>query len=160
METMTLAESPYEIERNKPMPSLNHSIVQSDLIFYLKSKYRKLYSFLSEIRIAMKPNDLVPDIGIYPPKKLQPGRDEIRMEDAPLGVIEILSPTQDLTSLISKSYQYFQKGAKSYWLVLPDLRSIYVFNEPGEYENFTYRDVLRDEKLGIELDLSEVFGGD
>jgi len=29
--------SQYELERNKPMPSLNHSIVQSNLIFELKT---------------------------------------------------------------------------------------------------------------------------
>lgn len=157
METMTFVESPYEIERNKPMPSLNHSITQKRLVVGLDNKYRHRYEILPEIKIEMEPKDRVPDIGIYAPQEFRPNEDELKMYDAPLGVIEILSPTQDLTSLISKSAQYFQKGAQSYWLVLPALRTIYVFNEPGEYENFTYRDILRDEKLGIELDLKEIF---
>lgn len=33
--------SQYELERNKPVPSKNHSIVQGNLIFELKTRYKK-----------------------------------------------------------------------------------------------------------------------
>jgi Uma2 family endonuclease len=157
MEAIANVDTDYETERGKPMPSLNHAIIQKNLVVRLDVKYGHLYSVLPEIKIEMEPKDRVPDIGLYPLQEFVPENDEIKMSEAPLGVVEILSPTQDLTGLISKSAQYFQKGAKSYWLVLPALRSIYVFSEPGEYANFTYRDVLKDEKLGIELDLKEIF---
>jgi Uma2 family endonuclease len=153
----TVVKSRYEIERGKPMPSLNHAIVQQNLIFQLMSKYRNQYSILPEINVTVSKHDRVPDIAIYPVMEFVPEEDVIHMKQTPPGVIEILSPTQDLTELIQKSAEYFKKGVKSYWLVLPSLRSIYVFSEPGEYQNFTYRDMLKDERLGIELDLKEIF---
>lgn len=121
------------------------------------SKYQNQYSILPEINVTVSKHDRVPDIAIYPVMEFVPEEDVIHMKTPPPGVIEILSPTQDLTELIQKSAAYFKKGVKSYWLVLPSLRSIYVFSEPGEYRNFTYRDVLLDEQLGIELDLKEIF---
>ena len=79
------------------------------------------------------------------------------MTETPLCVIEILSPKQDLTELIQKSSEYFKKGVKSYWLVLPSLQSIYVFSAPGEYENFNRKDILKDEQMDIELNLKDIF---
>lgn len=38
----------YEIERNKPMPSLNHAIIQGNLLFQLNLKYQIKYSILPE----------------------------------------------------------------------------------------------------------------
>ena len=77
--------------------------------------------------------------------------------EAPLVAIEILSPTQSLTELITKSAQYFEDGVKSYWLVLPDLTCIYVFDAPLQYQFFSKHDTLVDEQLKLELDLQEVF---
>jgi len=36
--------SAYELERNKSIPSLNHAILQSNIIFELKTLYRHQYS--------------------------------------------------------------------------------------------------------------------
>ena len=41
METLAPEISDYELERGKPMPSLNHSIIQANAIFELKSHYRE-----------------------------------------------------------------------------------------------------------------------
>lgn len=86
-----------------------------------------------------------------------PGEDETRLENAPLGVIEILSPPQSLTELIAKSTAYFEAGVLSYWLVLPGLRSVYVFKAPGEYELFAKEDKLEDPRLEVELELKDIF---
>jgi Uma2 family endonuclease len=101
--------------------------------------------------------DRVPDLAIYPVREFTPGEDEITMAEAPLGVIEILSPSQSRTELIAKSAGYFKVGVKSYWLVLPDLKSVYVFSAPNEYDVFTRDEQLSDKLLGIELDLGEIF---
>jgi Uma2 family endonuclease len=52
----------------------------------------------------------------------------------PLGVVEIMSPTQTITELIVKSHAFFDAGVQSYWLVIPSLKTIYVFSDKGEYE--------------------------
>jgi Uma2 family endonuclease len=154
----TIVKSAYEIERGKPMPSLNHSIIQGNLVFQLKLNYQDRYGILPELNVDVKaPKDKVPDIAIYPVVEFVPGQDKIHVEEAPLSVIEILSPTQTISELIKKSAVYFQKGVKSYWLVIPEVRTIYVFNGLDEYEVFSRKEILKDEQLGIEVDLGEIF---
>lgn len=150
-------KSDYELERDKPMPSKNHAIVQTNLVILLGTKYQGKYRALSELSIVVSSKEKVPDIAIYSTLEFTPGEDETRLENAPLGVIEILSPSQSLTELITKSAAYFEAGVLSYWLVLPDLRSIYVFSAPGEYQVFTREDKLEDPRLEVELELGEVF---
>ena len=150
-------KSEYELERDKPMPSKNHAIVQGNLHFMIRSAYGKRYRILPEVSIVISSKEKVPDIAIYPSMEFTPGEDETRLETAPLGVIEILPPSQSLTELITKSAAYFEGGVLSYWLVLPDLRSIYVFSAPGEYESFNKEDKLEDPRLEIELELKDIF---
>jgi len=45
--------SKYEIERGKPIPSLNHGIIQSNLCFAILAKYRKEYSVISELSVEL-----------------------------------------------------------------------------------------------------------
>ena len=152
-----VVKSEYELERDKPMPSKNHAIVQTNLVVLLGTKYQKKYRALSEVSIIVSSKEKVPDIAIYPSMEFTPGEDETRLEDAPIGVIEILSPSQSLAELITKSAAYFEAGVQSYWLVLPGLRSIYVFSKPGEYELFAKEDKLEDPRLEIELELKDIF---
>jgi Uma2 family endonuclease len=150
--------SQYEIERNKPMPSKNHSIVQANLIFELKTLYRNRYSFPSEIDIIMpeKPNT-VPDIAIYPKLKVDFFDDQMGMTEMPLTAIEIISPSQTDTELIKKINRYFNAGVKSCWLVNPAFQAVYVYSEIGKYQFFNSGMTLLDPATGIELPLSEVF---
>ena len=152
-----VVKSEYELERDKPMPSKNHAIVQGNLHFLLRSAYGKRFRVLPEISILVSSKEKVPDIAVYSTLDFPPGEDETRLEHAPLGVIEILSPSQSLTELITKSAAYFEAGVLSYWLVLPDLRSIYVFSAPGEYQVFTREDKLEDPRLEVELGLKDIF---
>lgn len=149
--------SEYELERDKPMPSKNHSIVQTNLVILFGTKYQGKYRALSEVSIVVSTREKVPDVAIYSNMEFTPGEDETRLETPPLGVIEILSPSQSLTELITKSAAYFEAGVLSYWLVLPDLRSIYVFSAPGEYQLFAKEDKLEDPRLEVELELKEIF---
>jgi|GEM_PF-3389664 len=45
--------SEYEIERGKPVPSLNHGIIQSNLCFTILAKYRAEYSVISELSVEL-----------------------------------------------------------------------------------------------------------
>lgn len=114
-------KSIYELERNKPMPSKNHGKIQANILFSLMSKYRNTYSFISELSLELGNCLCTPDISFYPSAPLDIRNDEIRMTTPPLGVIEILSPTQTLSDLTDNAYLYFSNGVKSCWLVLPTL---------------------------------------
>jgi Uma2 family endonuclease len=156
METV-LAQSEYELERGKPMPSRNHAFIQSKLIKLLDRKYADSYDGISELSLLIDGKESVPDVLIYKGFEFRPGNDEVKVTDMPLGIVEILSPTQQLADLVAKSYRYFEAGVKSYWLVLPDLTSIYVFSAPNEYEVFAKKGTLKDTQLNIELDLEAIF---
>jgi Uma2 family endonuclease len=150
--------SEYEIERNKPMPSKNHSIVQKNLLVSIDFRNRKNYTVMSEIDIIMpeKP-DTVPDVAIYPKLKIDFFDDQIGMTEMPLTAIEIISPSQSDTELIKKINRYFKAGVKSCWLVNPAFQAIYVYSEIGKYQFFNSGMTLLDPATGIELPLSEIF---
>ena len=46
METLAVEISEYELERGKPMPSTNHSAVQLNMGFELKTRYRDQFRFM------------------------------------------------------------------------------------------------------------------
>jgi Uma2 family endonuclease len=148
----------YEIERNKPMPSLNHSIVQGNLIAELKVRYRKQYTILSEIDLTMpeKPN-AVPDVAIYPKLKIDFLEDKVTMKEMPLVTIEILSPSQNENEMVAKAQRYFIAGVKSCWIVLPIFKAIVIFSSPTQRQVFTEDMLLVDKVAGIEFNVSEVF---
>lgn len=149
--------SDYELERGKPMPDLNHSIIQSNMLFSLRIKTQTRFSILPEINVKLKKRDRVPDLAIYSPLSFNLRHNQLVMTKMPLCVIEILSEMQKLSDLMTKNDEYFDAGILSYWLVLPQLQSIYVFHSADEYEIFTRKDILKDTVLDIELDLAEVF---
>lgn len=158
METLVLeATSAYELERHKPTPSKLHSIVQANIGFELKTLYPTLFDVFSELTLDFVEGDVVPDISLFPKGVLSFIEDEIRVHTSPLLAIEILSPTQALQELLTKSTRYFQNGVQSYWLVIPPLRSIHVFSSPQDYEVFKKKDILNDQILDIQIDLTKVF---
>ena len=150
------ATNSYEEERGKPMPSLNHAKLQRNLLFSL-ARYAEQYELLPEIAVKIGDWGAVPDIGIFPLQNTDFQHDTIKMNTCPLCAIEILSPTQNLSDLTEKSEEYFLKGAKSYWLVLPQLQNIYVFNGLFSYTIFQKNDILKDEAMDIEIDLKKIF---
>lgn len=159
METLTPEISDYELERGKPMPSLNHSIVQSNLIMELGARYRNQFRLMSEINISVDPvlRVMVPDIGIFSKMAANMADDSIVAPVLPLTTIEILSPSQALSELIGKATAYFQAGVKSCWIVVPEVSGIFVYSAPGEYAFFHKAQALMDPATGIELPLAPLF---
>jgi len=140
------------------MPSKNHGIIQSNLIFSIRKSYNEKYTVVSEVKVAGALSDVVPDLAIYDRSvKFTPREDEIKMIEAPLCAIKISSPTQSLSDLIAKSKQFFELGTKTYWLVIPDLLTIHILEASGKHTVFVEQQTLIDETLNIQLELKEVF---
>ncbi|MBK9338219.1 MAG: Uma2 family endonuclease [Lewinellaceae bacterium] len=91
-ELVETAANTYEIEREKPMPSKHHAIIQGNINFLIRLIYGDKFRVLSEISIKFPLRDRIPDLAIYRP--MEYGEEEIKMSEIPLGVVEILSPTQ------------------------------------------------------------------
>lgn len=77
----TAALTPYEIERNNPVPSLNHAIIQGNLIFELMLRYKERYSFPSELSLDLAEWPTVPDLAIYPKMKIDLQNDVVAMTE-------------------------------------------------------------------------------
>jgi Uma2 family endonuclease len=147
------AVSDYEKERGKPMPSLNHGLIQSKLIGLLSSL--KQFTIGSEITLDLSPK-ATPDILIFNKRKPNWQHDEKRVTEMPLTVIEILSGTQGLDNFDEKLTRYFNAGIKSVWLVQPFIETIAVFL-PNQKPKVFSTGELFDEVTGIRLSLSEIF---
>ncbi|MCU0444331.1 MAG: Uma2 family endonuclease [Microscillaceae bacterium] len=149
--------SDYEIERGKPLPSKLHSLTQLKLAVQLENNYAHQYSFFSELSLSLNGWDSVPDLAIYPKTDIDYNEDEIELKTPPLGVIEILSPTQSFNELKTKAGRYFEVGVKSCWLVIPVVKNIYVFSNREDYEIYKGKETLQDNALNISIELGEVF---
>ena len=154
-EISTLSE--YEIERNKPMPSLNHSAIQINLGTELRNRYKDQYRLVSELSLDLSDWPSVPDLCIYPKMALNLKKDVTTMTEPPLCAIEIISPNQSVDELRAKAEKYFEHGVRSCWIVIPAFANIYVFSSPDDYEIFRATETLRDTGLDISLPLKEVF---
>ena len=64
MEAATAEKSNYETEREKPMPSVNHSFVQKRLVVKLDNNYSEKYEVLPELNIDVIDKGRVPDVAI------------------------------------------------------------------------------------------------
>ena len=73
--------SDYEIERNKLMPSLNHSAIQINLGAELRNRYIHQYRLVSELSLELSDWPSVPDICIYPKMQIHLKKDVITMKE-------------------------------------------------------------------------------
>lgn len=154
-----IALSQYELERDKPMPSLNHGILQARLAAEISKNYGKQYEVPSEVDLelpnAKKPT--VPDLAIIPKKKVDWLNDVLRVKEPPLTVIEILSPMQNIETVKNKIFDnYFAAGVKSAWLVVPSLQTISVYTPDGKMSTYS-NGAMQDPVIGVTLNLEEIF---
>lgn len=157
MGTLIETLSEYEIERGKPMPSLNHGRIQLNTGIALGTRYRTKYSFGSETSLDLNGWPSTPDLLISPLAPLNLKADQIKVKEPPLGIIEILSPTQSLNDLVDKTDQYFAFGVKSCWIIIPSMAGVAIYDAPGSYVFFNEKDVARDEVLELEVPVAEFF---
>lgn len=159
METLDIAQSEYEAERGKPMPSKLHGRLQAKLTGLLYVCCGQTHTIYSELSLSLPPAFIkqVPDVAVYEGLTPYSVADEITVSTPPLLAIEILSPTQSLTELTDKIEGYLVTGIKSCWLVLPGIRSVAVSTQPGVYHTFDYPAKLVDPATGIEVELAQLF---
>lgn len=149
-------QSSYEQERGKPMPSKNHAILQNRIGFELTLHYQDKYTILSEVKLDTPPVDMVPDVAIYPLLEFDSLHDEVKMTQMPLGIVEIISPSQGDGELVDKISRYFDVGVQSCWLVQPTFRIVTVFSSKIDFQTFIDGEV-HDTVLDIRIPLRQLF---
>jgi len=153
----TLFEPPpptYEEERGKPLPSLNHAIVQVRLSFEFLHQTEFVFSELSlEISFG---KTRVPDLSIFKNRTVDFRHDEVSVTDPPETVVEIFSPRQASEDVMSKLDEYFAFGIRTVWVVSPPLRHVTIFAADGTEARFT-EGIATDPVTGLTADLDKVF---
>lgn len=156
METRVIEISDYELERNKPMPSKFHARIQTRLIVIISKFYDNIFDIFSELEIELNYERSVPDISLFFKGQIDFTFDEIRVPQTPVLTIEILSPTQALEDLLIRMRKNIDNGVKSVWIVLPETKTVFVFNHKKQQSTFI-QDSIIDKELEIKINMDELF---
>ncbi|MFN0049992.1 MAG: Uma2 family endonuclease [Cytophagales bacterium] len=156
MEIRTIEITDYELERGKPLPSFEHSAVEGNLIFTLKTLYKDKFNVHPELSLDLEGEFLTPDISILPKLSVDFSKVHIKYTKAPIAVIEILSPTQALADLFVKMHRYIDLGVKSVWIIEPMSKTVWVFNSKKEQTTFI-GDKISDAETGIAIEMNDIF---
>ena len=73
--------------------------------------------------------------------------------------VEVVSPTDELSDMVSKLREYFEYGVKRVWVILPVQRQVYVDESPTQVRILPCDETLSGEELvpGFTFPLSELF---
>jgi Uma2 family endonuclease len=146
--------SAYELERGKPMPSLNHGIIQSNMIVEFAKDRR--WRPVSELTVKLAGREGTPDISILPRQPVDFTRDVIKPATAPTMIVEILSPTQGSVEIMERVDHYLANGVQTAWVVEPVFGDVLVCEANGKRTKFS-SGVVTDPATGLTADLSVVF---
>jgi Uma2 family endonuclease len=137
--------------------SLNHSRLIQKISVKLE-KFDAQYDIFPELELELNGIKVKPDICIYPNLKIDWLNDVIFMNNPPITAIEILSPKQALTDLTDKVMNVFlPSGVKSAWVVIPTVKTIYLFQPNQEVQTFSFHDTFTDPATDIAITVAELF---
>jgi Uma2 family endonuclease len=151
---MTIDNLSLDTSKENALPSFNHGYFQLSIGIALRQQEN--FSVVSASSIEINGKEYIPDISVYPKRKIDRFHDIVKMTDMPLLAIEIISPTQGTLELINQFDVYFEAGIKSCWLVDPLQGSVVVFNSPNQAQTFTCGEVV-DEMINIRISIEEFF---
>ncbi len=139
------------VERN--LGELDHSSLQTELSFWLRSRREKLGIWVFvEQRVQVKPTHFrVPDICVVVDSKPK----EPIFTRPPFICIEILSKDDRMTDVQDKIDDYLTFGVRYVWVLDPIRRRAWVHTAAGSYE--AKDGVLRTENPEIAVPLAEIF---
>ncbi|GAX43106.1 hypothetical protein NIES4075_41180 [Tolypothrix sp. NIES-4075] len=147
----------------KPIPQGEHSLLQTTFCEVINkvAKSKKIAHAFPELRCTFGGNSIVPDVSVFRWARIpltSSGRIANRFEIHPDWAIEILSPDQGQTKVLSNLLHCSRNGTELGWLIYPEDESVLaVF--PGQrveiYTGASQLPILN----GIELELTveEVF---
>ncbi|MEO0375250.1 MAG: Uma2 family endonuclease [Cyanobacteria bacterium P01_A01_bin.17] len=113
----------------KPMPTLHYSRLQKRLIAAVDA-INSAYEAFPELRCILRTNSIVPDITILHQSRIPV--DNGPVQGSPDWLIEILSPDQSTTKLITKVQACLAEGTQLGWLIDSKEAIIMIFlpNQP------------------------------
>lgn len=148
-----------DYEEDRPMPSRNHARVAQRIAYYLEARYGESLEIMPQLSLRLNGWASIPDLSVYRKGNLSSdwNSDEEEVEQAPLLVVEVLSPHQTLGPLMDKIQRYLREGVLSAWLVQPMTRTVILSSREGAHRAFS-EGVVKDDLIGVEMPLEKVFG--
>ena len=142
-----------QIEEEREMPSLNHSIICLQTILQLSQNPNILP--LPELTLDVD-KGLTPDISVFPKDKVKANffEDVTKYPEMPTLAIEIISASQNIQDLLTKAKLLVSNGVKAVWTVEPFTNTVFVTNKTGEKR--LHNQVVESE--GIKVDFQQIFG--
>ena len=113
-----------QVAVQKTMPTLFHSRLQKRLLTTIDQSTQS-YEALPELRCVLATSSLVPDVAVMCRERLPKLNQAI--EGAPDWIIEILSPDQRATRVITKIQACLEAGTRLAWLIDPLEEVVMVF---------------------------------
>ncbi|MDM8526268.1 Uma2 family endonuclease [Desulfococcaceae bacterium HSG8] len=114
------------------------------------------YSVFSELTLLIDDKDYIPDICIYPKRRMVFGTEDIvRMTEMPSAVIEVLSPSQTFQDALEKFAICFKAGIRSCWLVVPTM-TVTVYEASETFQMFHDGEVI-DSTLDVRIPFDVIF---
>ena len=136
--------------------SFNHSRLIHRLSLAL-APFEDRFDILPKLEFELSTGRLKPDVALLPKRALNWEKDIVRCPDPPLTAIEILSPTQALSGLVTKIREYyFPAGVASCWLILPELQSANLYLPGQPVVKFT-NGLLHDPASGVQINIDALF---
>lgn len=132
----------------KTMPSFAHSVVQSllSLVFGLYLRANPIGICGSEMRCIIGPpgEELarLPDFLFIRMERLIGVRGNRPFTGAPDFAVEILSPDDRMSEVMTKVAFYLTHGVRLVWIIDPEARTVMVMTTPAEMRVFTDNDTL------------------
>ncbi len=123
----------------KPMPKGKHSLLQMELVSFINNALRKSGVAIAfpELRCTFGGHSIVPDVVILKTENILKDEQGEIVNDfnvAPSWLIEILSPDQNTTPVITKILHSLQHGTEVGWLIDPAEKSIFVYHSQNKVE--------------------------
>jgi len=138
------------VERN--VGEVDHSDVQSSILHYLRTHYKKRIWAGVAVRVQVKKTRFrIPDITVVAGSK----PDEQIIRKPPIVAVEVLSPDDRAGYLEEKINDYLAFGIPYIWVINPETRRAYIHTPDGSRE--AKDGVLRAEGSGIEVPLAAIF---
>jgi Uma2 family endonuclease len=137
------------VERN--VGEVDHSDVQSSILHYLRTHYKKRVWTGVAVRVQVKKTRFrIPDVTVMRGSK--PTERIIRKP--PVIAVEVLSRDDRPSDLEEKIDDYLGFGVPYVWVINPDTRRAYIHTPAGRHE--AKDGMLRAEPAGIEVPLAKI----
>ena len=123
----------------KPMPQGKHSILQTRLVMLINAILMEqcTATAFTELRCTFGGRSIVPDVSIVKQENIPEDEDgEIAnvFNFSPEWMIEILSPDQSATKVVTKILHCLQHGTEIGWLIDPAEKLIFIYYSQNKVE--------------------------